>query len=66
MDVEKERRLSLRVRGRECKEPRKTHQGCCSSHGGFENNNCTGTQLLYNSSGQLICDDGTSSPSCIF
>lgn len=56
--------LESEEEGKVCRESRKSHQGCCSSHGGFESNNCTGTQILYTSGGILVCDDGTLSPSC--
>lgn len=60
----KEEASESKEEGRVCKEPRGTHQGCCSSHGGFDNNNCSGEELLYSISGALVCDDGTLSPTC--
>ncbi|WP_144313859.1 hypothetical protein [Bdellovibrio bacteriovorus] len=46
-----------------CKTQKKSHQGCCSSHGGF-GNQCLAGEALYTGSGALICNDGSESPSC--
>lgn len=47
-----------------CRTPSNSLQGCCSSHGGAKNCSVNG-QYLFTSSSQLICNDGTISPSCI-
>lgn len=49
-----------------CKVPVKSHSGCCSSHGGFNNNNCEATHLLYEDGNRLVCDDGVVSPTCTY
>lgn len=46
-----------------CQTQKKSHQGCCSGHGGF-GNQCGEGEALYTGSGELICNDGTASRSC--
>ena len=46
-----------------CQTQKKSHQGCCSSHGGF-GNQCADGEALYTGSGALVCNDGSESPTC--
>lgn len=45
-----------------CETPRRSHRGCCSYHGGISR--CSRNSYSYTNSGQLICSDGSVSPSC--
>lgn len=47
-----------------CATQKATHQGCCSSHGGF-GNQCADGEALYAGDGSLICNDGSESPTCV-
>lgn len=48
-----------------CEVPRKSYNGCCSSHDGFEDNceNAKG-EVMFGSGGELVCRDGSLSPTC--
>lgn len=47
-----------------CQTSSTSHSGCCSSHGGF-GTQCSGGKNCYTGSGKLVCNDGTTSPTCV-
>lgn len=63
--------LGIYAGGGVCKPPAKSHQGCCSHHGGFTNiydeyDSCETGEYLYSEGDRLVCSDGELSPTCTY
>jgi hypothetical protein len=50
--------------GYSCRVQITSHSGCCSSHGGFGGACNSGEAKYGDTSGTLVCDDGSLSPTC--